>query len=61
MGRLTEVFDIVKHGFSDPENYHWIESMHPETRDVLKELRKDKQVQPTLFDRTDAGDGHGCP
>ena len=40
MGRLTEIFDIVKNGFGEPEQYHWVEPKDEATREILKKMRK---------------------
>jgi len=53
MGRLTEIFDVIKNGFSEPEEYHWIEPRDEKTRVLLIDMRKTaKRIQsdePTLF------------
>lgn len=54
MGRLTEVIEIVRNGFSSAESFHWINPDDPKTRNVLKKLRKENTKETTketgLFD-----------
>ncbi len=50
MGRLTEVFDIIKNGFGEPEQYHWIEPEDEDTRGILKIMRKLAKKQAKLTD-----------
>ncbi len=51
MGRLTEVFDIIKNGFDEPENYNYIETRDPDTRELLISMRRRAKTieQPTLW------------
>ena len=46
MGRLTELFDTVQNGFNPEYDYLDISA----DREVIKLLRKDKGIEPTLFD-----------
>ncbi len=52
MGRLTEVFDIIKNGFDEPENYNYIETREPDTRALLILMRRKAKTieQPVLWD-----------
>jgi len=51
MGRLTEIFDVIKNGFDDPENYNYIETREPDTRETLILMRKKAKTmeQPVLW------------
>lgn len=53
MGRLTEVFEVVKNGFSSAENFHWINLNDPKTREVLIKLRKEKSKETGLLNGKD--------
>ena len=51
MGRLTEVFDIIKNGFDEPENYNYVETRESDTRELLITMRRKAKTieQPSLW------------
>ena len=58
MGRLTELFHTIKNGFSEPEQYHWLEMRDESIRNTVKIMRKlakkpSQGTEPTLFEQAE--------